>query len=89
LAFLRDLDARLAVAGQLGGAERGFADAAIMPFVRQFAAIDRAWFAGQPLPHLQRWLDRHLASDLFNAVMMRVEPWSPGDAPVLTPVQLP
>jgi glutathione S-transferase len=85
LNFLRELDARLSVGGQLGGTRRGFADAAIMPFVRQFAAVDQAWFADQPLPHLRRWLDSHLTSDLFKAVMMRVEPWSPNDAPVLTP----
>jgi glutathione S-transferase len=41
LVFLREIDARLAGAGQLCGPARGFADAAIMPFIRQFAAIDR------------------------------------------------
>jgi len=34
LAWLRGIDARLAEHGQLCGAERGLADAAIMPFVR-------------------------------------------------------
>jgi glutathione S-transferase len=84
LSFLRELDARLSRDGQLVGAERGFADAAIMPFVRQFAAVDEVWFADQTLPHLQRWLKGHLASDLFNKIMMRVEPWAPDAAPVLT-----
>jgi glutathione S-transferase len=82
LAFLRDLDARLADAGQLCGPERGLADMAIMPFVRQFAAVDRDWFDAQPLPRLQAWLAGHLASDLFSAIMMRVPPWTPGDPPV-------
>jgi glutathione S-transferase len=85
LAFLRRLDARLAGEGQLCGAERGLADAAIMPFVRQFAAVDREWFEALPLPHLRAWLDGHLASDLFTAVMVRVQPWSPGDPPVAFP----
>lgn len=79
LGFLRALDDRLSVAGQLCGATRGLADAAIMPFVRQFAAVDRPWFAAQPLPHLQRWLADHLASDLFGGIMQRVAPWSPAD----------
>jgi glutathione S-transferase len=70
-AFLHELDARLANGGQLCGAERGLADMAIMPFVRQFAATDRAWFDAQPLPHLQRWLAGHLESDLFTAIMAR------------------
>jgi glutathione S-transferase len=82
LAFLRLLDARLAGAGQLCGASRGLADAAIMPFVRQFAAVDREWFETLPLPYLRTWLAGHLASDLFAAVMLRLDPWSPGDPPV-------
>ena len=88
LTFLRELQARLSVGDQLGGAERGFADAAIMPFVRQFAAVDQAWFADQSLLHLRRWLEWHLQSDLFNQVMMRVEPWSRENPPVLTPSRL-
>lgn len=87
LTFLRVLDARLAAAGQLCGSARGMADAAIMPFVRQFAAVDRAWFGSQPLPHLRTWLDGHLASDLFGATMMRIAPWSPGDPAVLFPAE--
>lgn len=83
LAFLRDLDTRLADSGQLCGAGRGIADAAVMPFVRQFAAVDRDWFDAQALPNLQRWLASHLESNLFAAIMLRVAPWSPGDAPVV------
>lgn len=85
LAFLQGIDARLAVGGQLCGAARGMADAAIMPFVRQFAAVDRLWFDAQPLPHVQAWLSGHLASDLFEAIMARRPPWSSGDLPVLLP----
>lgn len=86
LAFLHELDARLAGAGQLCGPTRGLADAAIMPFVRQFAAVDREWFDAQPLPHLKPWLAGHLASGLFGAIMMRLTPWSPGDPPVAFPL---
>lgn len=77
LAFLELLDGRLSHAGQLCGPKRGLADAAIMPFVRQFAAVDRIWFDALPLPHLGRWLEQHLASDLFNQIMMRCPPWVP------------
>ncbi len=82
LAFLRQIDGRLAGADQLCGAARGLTDAAIMPFVRQFAAVDRDWFDAQTLPHLRAWLAGHLASALFDAIMTRVAPWSPGDPPV-------
>jgi glutathione S-transferase len=82
LDFLRQLDARLTGAGQICGAERGLADAAIMPFVRQFAAVDREWFDTQPLPHLKAWLAGLVTSELYAAIMVRVAPWSQGDQPV-------
>ncbi|WP_241557125.1 glutathione S-transferase [Croceibacterium ferulae] len=83
LRFLQNLDARIAIAGQLCGLERGIADAAIMPFVRQFAAVDRDWFEAQPLPDLKAWLAKHLASDLFDSIMHRPTPWSRGDQPLV------
>jgi glutathione S-transferase len=83
LGFLRAIDGRLAGAGQLCGSARGLADAAILPFVRQFAAIDREWFCAQPLPHLKAWLADHLESSLFQVVMVRSAPWSPGDPPII------
>ncbi len=85
LAFLREIDARLSAGGQLCGSRRGLADAAIMPFVRQFATVDREWFDSLPLAHLQSWLYGHLASDLFAAIMHRVSPWSPSAPPVFFP----
>jgi hypothetical protein len=61
-------------------------DAAIFPFVRQFAETDRAWFDRQSIPRLQGWLRRHLASDLFGAIMVRLEPWRAGDRPLHFPM---
>jgi glutathione S-transferase len=81
LEFLRELEARLSANGQLCGAEPGLADMAIMPFVRQFAAIDGDWFAAQSLARVQAWLAGHVGSDLFAAIMVRVPPWRQGDAP--------
>lgn len=82
LAFLHELDLRLARDGQLGGAAPGLTDMAIMPFVRQFAGVDPAWFAAQALPHLQAWLAAHVKSVLFAAVMISRAPWQPGDPAV-------
>lgn len=87
LEYLRVLDGRLAISKHLCGAERGMADAAIMPFVRQFAAVDQAWFAAQPLPHVHAWLAGHLASALFSIVMERHAPWSPVDPPSFLPLR--
>lgn len=84
-ALLRALERRLAAAANLCGDAPGLADAAIMPFVRQFAAIDRAWFDALPLPGVQAWLARHLASPRFAAAMVRLRPWCAGDPPILFP----
>lgn len=83
LALLSPLEARLAMYANLCGAERGLADIAIFPFVRQFAAVEPDWFAVQPIPRVQAWLDRHLASALFAKAMTRRAPWQEGHAPVL------
>lgn len=77
--FLHVLEAILSEQPYLCGSTRGIADAAIMPFVRQFAAVDSDWFATQPIPRVRTWLAEALASELFSEVMLRVAPWVPGE----------
>ena len=79
LAFLAMLDGRLATSRYLCGPQRGLADAAVVPFVRQFAAVDPTWFAEQAVPRLQAWLAAYTVSPLFAAIMLRVEPWTPSE----------
>ena len=71
LAMLQELEERLGGVANLCGDARAMTDIAIMPFVRQFAMVDRAWFAVQPLPRVRDWLGRHLASPLFIAAMAK------------------
>ncbi len=85
--FLRKLEARLEKHAQLCGEKRGLADAAIMPFVRQFAATDRDWWAKVDLPRVKEWLAQHMESPLFKTVMQREKPWKPGDAPIAMALQ--
>ena len=85
LTFLRDLDARLSTSAFLCGAVRGMTDAAVVPFVRQFAAVDPDWFAAQRLPELRRWLHNILGSCLFQAIMVRAILWKPADLPTFFP----
>lgn len=82
LALLIPLEEQLTAAPWLCGPTRAFTDIALFPFIRQFAAIDPAWFAAQHLPHLQAWLDLHLASPLFAAAMHKYAPWQEGDPPL-------
>lgn len=83
LALLAPLEARLADAPFLTGETRALTDIALLPFIRQFAAIEPEWFAAQPLPRLQCWLQGLCASALFTSVMGKFVPWQAGDAPVL------
>lgn len=82
LAILQGLNDRLADQAQLYGEHPTLADFALFPFIRQFANTDRAWFDALELPHLQSWLEGHLASDLFKAIMLKFIPWKEGDAPI-------
>ncbi len=75
LALLQVLESRLATQPFLSGQTRGLTDAAIAPFVRQFANSDRAWFDAQALPGLQRWLADFLQSQLFGRVMVKHPLW--------------
>lgn len=82
LELLWALEKRLNAQANLCGEERGITDVAIFPFVRQFAETDRAWFDVQSIPCVQAWLSRHLTSTLFSTIMIRLEPWQSGDAPL-------
>ncbi|HEY0623096.1 glutathione S-transferase [Sphingomonas sp.] len=73
--ILAGLEQRLAKRAFLCGDARSLTDAAIMPFVRQFAATDRGWFDAQPLPSVQRWLATMLASPLFAEAMAKRPQW--------------
>lgn len=84
-AFLDELNRRLEQTHHLSGAAMGFTDAAIFPFVRQFANTDRAWFDEQPYPALQAWLAHHLDSDLFATIIGKYPAWAPGDEEPIFP----
>jgi len=71
-ALLQPLNDRLQRSRFLGGDHACATDLAIFPFVRQFAAVEPAWFATLDLPHLQRWLSTWLTSPLFAAAMFKL-----------------
>ncbi|SEW44038.1 Glutathione S-transferase [Cognatiyoonia koreensis] len=83
--FLTDLNDRLAHNTYLFKASPALADMAILPFVRQFANTDRAWFDAQAWPHLIRWLDTFLESTALKKIMAKYPPWQPGQTPVHFP----
>ena len=83
--FLQDLEALLTKNTYLLGNNVTVADIGIMPFVRQFAHVDREVFYGLPYPKLQQWLQDWLAHPLFLQVMTKFEPWQEGDEVVIFP----
>ncbi len=85
MVFLRDLNSRLVENAYLMGDQIQLADMAILPFVRQFANTDRAWFDAQGLESLRGWLDKFLVSDRFSGIMTKYVPWQDGQDRVLFP----
>jgi glutathione S-transferase len=81
--FLAELETRLQRTQYLCSDSFGWADTAILPFIRQFAAVDNAWFASAPYPAVQQWLEDFLTSKLFAAVMRKYPPWKADDPLVL------
>ncbi|WP_443693542.1 glutathione S-transferase [Pseudomonas protegens] len=70
-AFLARLDTLLQQRRYLLAAHPSLADMALLPFVRQFAHVDREWFAQTPYRSLQEWLQEQLESELFLAIMAK------------------
>ena len=77
-AWLTSMQARLATQPWLFGNRASLADMAVLPFVRQFAHTDAAWFAAQSWPQLQAWLAQFEVSARYHAVMEKVAPWQAG-----------
>jgi glutathione S-transferase len=84
--FLHRLDQMLDGQNWLYGAAPKLADYAILPFVRQFAHVDLAWFGAQPWPNLICWLETFKASERFQAVMYKYRKWEESDEVTLFPV---
>lgn len=84
-AFLQILEALLTKNTYLLGDSVTIADIGIMPFVRQFAHVDRDVFYSLPYPKLQIWLKNWIAHPLFIQAMIKFQPWQDGDEPVIFP----
>lgn len=76
--WLFQLEARLQQQPFLAGDQFGFLDAAIAPFIRQFAHVDKAWFDDAPYPNLRAWLNARLNSELFKGIMSKYPAYQRG-----------
>ena len=86
--FLQVLEKLLAKNKYLLGDSISVADIGIMPFVRQFAHVDRDIFYSLPYPNLQQWLQHWLEHPLFLQAMIKFKPWQEGDDVMVFPASL-
>ena len=82
--FLKKIDLQLNRSEFLNGQTWGFLDAALAPFIRQYAHTDMAWFKAQNWARLEQWLGAFEASPEFQALMLKAPMWKAGDLPLLT-----
>lgn len=71
--------------GSLIAEDWTLADIALLPFIRQFAFVDKDWFDQAPYPLVRGWLEDFLDSDLFKSIMPKYAQWQPGDEAVIFP----
>ena len=83
--FLQLLEKLLTKNSYLLGESITIADIGIMPFVRQFAHVNRNVFYDLPYPNLQRWLQDWLSHPLFLQAMTKFKPWQEKDEVVVFP----
>ena len=83
--FLQQLDQGLCQSPFLSGDSFGLADAAIAPFVRQFAHTDPDWFNAQAWARLQAWLSAFENSAAYQQCMHKYKVWYPGHKPLAFP----
>lgn len=81
--FLGSLESKLAGSSYLCGERVSIADIGVMPFVRQFAMVDKAWFDEADYPALRRWLYEWLEAPEFKAIMKKYTAWRVGQECVL------
>ena len=73
--FIADLEQRLTTNGFFIGQKPGLIDYALLPFVRQFSRVNRAWFIQAPYPKLREWLEHHMHSRLYGQAMAKFPFW--------------
>lgn len=73
--FIAELEQRLESSDYLIGDRASLADYALLPFVRQFARVDRKWYVQSPYPKCRDWLNRHLQTPLYTKAMAHYPLW--------------
>jgi glutathione S-transferase len=73
--FIQTLESRLNRHSFLISNTESLADIALLPFIRQFARIERQWYLQSPYPKVRQWLNNYLQSPMFTKVMAKYPLW--------------
>lgn len=73
--FIQMLENRLNSHDFLMSNTESLADIALLPFIRQFARIERQWYLQSPYPKVRQWLNNYLQSPMFTKVMAKYPLW--------------
>jgi len=81
--FIEDLERRLSNHAYIIDEKESLADIALLPFIRQFARVERQWYVNSSYHYVKKWLNRYLHSAVFTKVMAKNPLWSVGSEPVI------
>lgn len=73
--YLAQLESRLKQHSFLMSDKPSLLDLALIPYIRQFARVERQWYLHSPYPKLRRWLNGYLQSKMFSKVMAQYPLW--------------
>ncbi|WP_285163097.1 glutathione S-transferase [Shewanella goraebulensis] len=73
--YIEQLEKLLSQHSYLMADRESLADIALLPFIRQFARVERQWYLQSPYPNLRAWLNRYLQSKMFSKVMTKHPLW--------------
>ena len=73
--YIQMLELRLTAHKFLSSERESLLDIALLPFIRQFARIERQWYLQSPYPNIKAWLNNYLQSPMFTKVMAKYPLW--------------
>jgi len=73
--YINKIEQRLTRHAFLMSAKESLADIALLPFIRQFARVERQWYLQSAYPKTRQWLNHYLQSPMFTKVMAKQPMW--------------
>ncbi|RKF17425.1 glutathione S-transferase [Alginatibacterium sediminis] len=78
--YLQLIETRLNEHAYIVSDSESLVDIAVLPFIRQFARVERQWYLQSAYPKLRLWLSNYLQSPMFTKVMAKYPLWQEGQA---------